>query len=296
MTPAEASARLRPLFDLAAAHAVRYLLEEKHLYQSIYLDSVVDGLPEEIWTKVPSPYGDSVRSDFLSLYVLRPWAPICPASLASASSAVTTGAGIRFELPTAKVYCTPCDRLEAYNPVISLEAYRDPRAKATEALQDLVVGYQCQSCKKAPEVFLIHREGSKITLSGRTPIEHVSVPSFIPKRERRYYSDAIVACNSGQVLAGLFLLRTFIEQFVRRVVPNPPDLADLVLEKYMSSLPASFKSQFPSLRDHYGRLSSAIHRANPSGELFTESVKAIDMHFDARRLFALPDVTPTESK
>lgn len=42
---------------------------------------------------------------------------------------------------------------------------------------------------------------------------HVEVPKDLPKAQKKYFSDAIDAHNSGQTLAGLFFLMTFIEQY-----------------------------------------------------------------------------------
>jgi adenylate kinase len=73
------------------------------------------------------------------------------------------------------------------------------------------LSYQCQSCKGVPEVFLVRREHLKRTNAGRAPIEHVEVPKDIPKHVSRFFRGAIVAHQSGQTLAGIFLLQTLIE-------------------------------------------------------------------------------------
>lgn len=125
---------------------------------------------------------------------------------------------------------------------------------------------------------------------GRSPIEHVDVPEHLPSgRVRDYYSGAIVAHQSGQTLAGLFLLRTFIEQWVKSL-GAPHEYADKAIEWYMDTLPHFFKAAFPSLRDLYGELSIAIHAANASAELFDGTKRKIDKHFDGRRVheIALP--------
>jgi hypothetical protein len=52
-------------------------------------------------------------------------------------------------------------------------------------------------------------------LSGRAPIEHVLVPNVIPKNAAGFFKDALIAYQSGQTLAALFLLRTLIEQWLK---------------------------------------------------------------------------------
>jgi len=95
-----------------------------------------------------------------------------------------------------------------------------------------------------------------------------------------------------QTLAGLFLLRVFIEQFWKTV----PAVRELILKQskatgdeqgdaYQSTLPQDFKSRFPSLKEVYGKLSAAIHLADENAALFDDSCSKIEKHFEARRLF-----------
>jgi len=69
----------------------------------------------------------------------------------------------------------------------------------------------CQSCKSFLEVFLISYKNKKLTICGRSPIEYIEVPKSIPKNAQQYYSDALLAYQSGQHLAGNFMLRVLIE-------------------------------------------------------------------------------------
>jgi hypothetical protein len=127
----------------------------------------------------------------------------------------------------------------------------------------------------------------KLILCGRAPIEEVEVPSVIPKKISKYFSDAIVAYQSGQTLAGNFLLRTIIEQWCRSKIQEPSLKADEIIDKYMESLPDNFNSQFKSMREIYGKLSDDIHKAIGSPGLFEEAKDAIIEHFEARRIFRL---------
>lgn len=129
----------------------------------------------------------------------------------------------------------------------------------------------------------------KITLCGRAPMEHTEVPPHIPKQQSKFYRDAIVAYQSGKTLAGLFYLRTVIEQFIRSA--NGPDYeelkADEAIERYIKRLPDDFKKRFPTLKPQYEKLSSAIHAAKEDAYLFDTSLDEINKHFQARQIFEL---------
>ena len=131
---------------------------------------------------------------------------------------------------------------------------------------------------------MVRRTGSKLTLSGRTPMERVDVPKYIPKELWEYYSGAVVAHQSGYTLAGNFMLRVLIEQWVRSCDTGKREAVVDHLEHYLTLLPDDFKSQFPSLSDVYSKLSADIHSAIGSVETFEACRKDIDKHFDAIRL------------
>ena len=129
-------------------------------------------------------------------------------------------------------------------------------------------------------------------LCGRSPMEVVKVSSVIPKETVRYFRDAVIAHNSGQTLAGLFLLRVFVEQFwksvpevVAALSTNPRPSGDELGEAYKGTLPTDFKARFPSLSEIYEDLSNALHSAKADADLFQQSHAQIVKHFDARRLF-----------
>ena len=117
-------------------------------------------------------------------------------------------------------------------------------------------------------------------------MEHVQVPFEIPKEVARFYSGAVVAHQSGQTLAGLFLLRTLCEQWARRFAAAD-DHADQAINIYMDSLPEDFKGRFPSLRSIYEMLSADIHAATGSDELYVQMLTEIGEHFSARKVFKL---------
>jgi hypothetical protein len=190
-----------------------------------------------------------------------------------------------------KLFCVSCDRAEPYNLVFVNEVFQRIQLEGFqtkgETHQAFVLAYKCQSCKGTPELFLIRRRGFKLTNEGRSPIEHVAVPPFIPKEVRQFLSGAIVAQQSGQTLAGLFLLRTLLEQWARMSSGSQSQQADQVMEDYMATLPDDFKKRFPSMRTLYGDLSVDIHTATGSPELFEKAQTEIIEHFDGRRMFKL---------
>ena len=193
---------------------------------------------------------------------------------------------------TIKVFCSICDSVQPYNFVSGTdisEYFRNNDLGETPIfVQIFSLAFQCQSCKSTPEVFMVRRDKMKIFQSGRTPIEKVDIPKNIPKAQRKFFSDAIIAFNSGQILAGKFLLRTFVEQYVRdfssdKVSQNMDEL----FEKYTASLPDDFKKRFPSLANIYSQLSIDIHGADSTIDLFIQAQNGIQKHFDAKKLFEI---------
>jgi hypothetical protein len=168
-------------------------------------------------------------------YVETKWYPIDPSS-SRRLPLTDIPLSVKFQTPDVKLFCERCDRVEAFN-VVSVEDFlaRDAFDNSYEAREDnvqvFVVSFRCQSCKLEPEVFLIRRKGLKLTLSGRAPIEHVEVPPIIPKNIQRFFSGAVVAHQSGQTLAGLFMLRTLIEQWVQQKVQNGTLKADESIDR-----------------------------------------------------------------
>jgi hypothetical protein len=101
----------------------------------------------------------------------------------------------------------------------------------------------------------------------------------------------VVAHQSGQTLAGNFLLRTLIEQWVRSFPLAAEMRADVALGWYYDNLPADFKGRFPSLRSVYEMLSVDIHAAKGDAKVFNSESARIVKHFDAWRVFELDHAT-----
>jgi len=137
-----------------------------------------------------------------------------------------------------KLFWEKCDAREAFRPIwysdITLEVrtkHQAQRASGTQTFkiefvdsyQTVALIYQCQRCESIPTAFLVKRAGHDLFLEGRSPIEHIELPKFIPKQEEKWFRDAVIAFQTGKILAALFYLRTFIEQFARR---KPNTLGD----------------------------------------------------------------------
>lgn len=294
MEPRMLLSRLKPAAETAINTNLKALIETKHLYQSFNIETVL----AEIGVHARSEQTVAVVKRELQDYVSRPWR-VEPALLQGGPPVrrITDRPDMpHVAVDTVKLFCGTCRRTEPYNLVYTEDLYEEMqkhgvRLHRDQAIQSLVLSYECQSCKQMPEVFVLSRRGLKVTLVGRSPMEQVQVPPVIPKTHSKFYSDAIVAYQSGQVLPALFMLRTFIEQFARHTVAASSSLrADEVLDQYMASIPDPVRAHFPSPRDVYSRLSAALHSASPDGALYERSAKELEQHFDARRLYGLASV------
>jgi hypothetical protein len=292
LSPNEALNQLQRLFEQKITQAIRSLLESKHLYQSItleYKDLIAASLErvlQEFTEILLNNFFDSIQVNWFPIDNLKP-------------NYITNGvkpSPICFETPDVKLFCQTCSRIEAFNSISSEDFFqREPPPRyfltSGQRVQVFVFSFLCQSCKSIPEVFLVRRQGLKLTNSGRSPIEHIDVPRDIPKPVQTFYRGAVVAHQSGQTLAGIFLLRTVIEQWARSLVPDAPPDAEKLLDAYMSTLPDDFKQRFPSFRELYENLSDDMHAAKGDADLFEKALAAIERHFEARRLYNLPPVS-----
>jgi len=204
-----------------------------------------------------------------------------------------------FVLPTISVRCEnkECNSIQAHNSGFRDQTqgfqavpFKISRGGKQIPFQTFVFPYQCQKCKQEPLVFLVHREREKLTLAGRNHIESVQVPQAIPKKESNYFSSANIAYKTGYVLAGLFLLRTTIEQYMRRSIKvtgkkriKGEDLA----EEYAKYLPDDFPQRYSSMKVIYEGLSVALHSADANSTLFEKFKENIEGHFDLLRHYPL---------
>ena len=254
---------------------LKRLLETKHLYQSTTMDLYVGlgGEEDKLWRSQAAREKWGVRDN------------------ATRPTATKSAYEFTLDPPDVKLFCDYCRRVEAFNSISSQEATGrselESDIKAKEATQVFVFSFLCQSCKRGSEVFLLRREGLKLTLCGRAPMETADFPNCIPETVRRFYSSALLGHQSGQTLAGLFLLRTLIEQWARSKVQSPAARADELMDQYMAMLPKDFNDRFPSMRSLYDDISADLHTAEGFGGLFDRALTEITEHFDARRVFKL---------
>lgn len=277
----------------AITSTLRQLLETKHLYQSLRIEfdsNTLKGALQKVG-RLQTPLAEAEISR-LRGGLWHPW-QLATEWKGPLYSQVQAGAAmLAFATPHLKLFCRVCDRVEAFNFVsvedlLGLSISNDSSLSHKTTTQVFAFSFLCQSCKGVPEVLLVRREGEKLVLSGRSPMEYVQVPKAIPKKIERFYSGAVVANQSGQTLAGVFLLRVLIEQWAQDQAQTKELRADEALDEYMKALPADFKARFPSLPSLYEEFSLAIHTAEASTDLFEEGRQQIVEHFEARRLFKL---------
>lgn len=210
---------------------------------------------------------------------------------------VFSGAGVaepflKLTVPLVETFCSSCKARKPHNPCSD----RSAPHSVFPAAPVLCIPLQCQGCKRAMVVFLVTRrktkEGVGVKLTGRSIFEEVEVPDFIPASQEKFYSQALIAFNSGQTLPALFMLRTLIEQYMRAELASsaPADAnyealrGDALCDKYADLLDGGFKQEYPSLKDVYGKLSGALHRADANESLFESEIQRTRLHFQAKKL------------
>jgi hypothetical protein len=159
-------------------------------------------------------------------------------------------------------------------------------------LQLFFIAYQCEHCHGAPAGLLIRRDGWRFSLDGRSPMEEIQLPPYIPKKEGHLFRDAMIARFAGKQLAAVFYLRTLIEQFARRQTGmRGRETGDEIMAAYSAILPNDQRDQMPSLREWYGKLSAPIHTADEiaAETLFDFAREEIERHFDIRRVFKIAE-------
>lgn len=103
------------------------------------------------------------------------------------------------------------------------------------------------------------------------------------------YQIGLVSFKSGKVLSAYFYLRTFIEQFARRItVINDKTTGTEIMDKYAKTAPEKIRGDMPSLKEWYDKLSEKLHGAIEDADTFTCAVAEINRHFEFRKLYKLP--------
>ncbi|MEP7355203.1 MAG: hypothetical protein ABI824_18385 [Acidobacteriota bacterium] len=272
------------------------LLEERHLYQQVSID--VEGSIAE-WVAKAKPMGLVSGDPGLD----RPHFSLSDKQLfQQGPGGALRSAVLTLIIENPKLFCTPCDEREVFRPVWYHDVLQTRRSNLepdadyeSTGVQLFCLTFQCQRCLGTPEAFMVKRDRWKLGLHGRSPMEFVEVPNYIPREDRDYFRDAIVAIHGGKTLAGLFYLRVFMERFTRRVIGETGRCSgDELMEAYYKGLPSVYRDQMPSFKEWYGKLSEPIHSGIANESLFEAAREALDRHFDMRRLFKIGD-TPSRA-
>lgn len=291
-----------PYYKTILRDSFKELFETKHLYQNLHIEEpdrelITQNTEEPLRRSTGSINGledivDFIQSSFscIKWVIINPSDPKTAGYHTNSSEIYQT---LMFDPPSLKLYCSNCKRTEAYNFICGFDLLKNASGlKDKDYEQVYAFTYQCQSCKDTPEIFIAYRHKLKINQCGRSPMEQFEIPTYIPKTHSKFFSDAIIAVNSGQILAGIFLLRTFIEQYVRSQgdSSNSKEI-ETIFTEYKDNLPPNFNSDFPSLYAIYGRLSNDLHNATGSDVLFFSAKKDIELHFRGKDVFSEVNTT-----
>jgi len=204
----------------------------------------------------------------------------------------------RFSVSSIKTFCAKCGSGPwPHNPARDSgdRGYSYEDSENFAHVQIFLIPFQCQNCRGEPLVFLIKRDGVKLTMVGRSQFPEVTVPNFIPNNQQKFYRNSLISDQTNFTLAAALYLRTVIEQYFYEIIPaseiasiNGNPTGDELATLYTKTLPEGFPSKFPSLKKAYEDLSVIIH----SG-IENEDVKkslllirtSVEVHFKAVRLF-----------
>jgi hypothetical protein len=298
-SPSEAVTEFLKRLNDATARELRGLLQAKHIYQKVSVDP--NDLVEEVKRAVVASELMAFETRLRRILNGTRFAPSLHGPLHMAERDGSESLIPTLLVQNVKLYCAKCESPEAFAPIWCTEITNDlnnPRrvdAKFKHSIDDsfqlFVLTFQCQHCQGEPESFLVRRKDWNLILEGRSPMEHVDVPAFVPRKERNFFRDALVAAHGGKILAALFYLRTFIEQFARRQTGTRDRISgDEIMAAYSQTLPERQRDEMPSLREWYGKLSDALHTAREDAQLFEDARAEIEKHFDIRRVFKIPEL------
>ncbi len=283
---AEGINALVPFVNLHIAATFRIVLEEKHLYQRVTIpfDRFAVEVRETVIEGYRAGYDRDLRSQSPRIVL----------------GSTKTREEFCFAPVNVKLYCRTCKRREAYSCLSARDITSEilnqqtmqqgarftPPLHIPPDLQIFLFVYRCEGCsaRGKPEAFLLRREGWVFSIDGRSPLEHIEIPAFIPEKEKRLYRDAIIANSAGKTLAATFYLRCFVEQFARRVTGmEGRHTGEEIMSAYAKTLPVRLRDDLPSLKECYEQLSVPIHDARDDADLFKKALESIESHFDIRR-------------
>lgn len=280
------------------------LMESKHLYQRLSFEPTT--LKEWLLPQIPGNTPD------LIMHGIEQWAVLQPLYISNEKTTRQAVGSVVEEFPSlivknVKLFCRTCEEREMFAPLVyhDLKQLRGPLMSSLMASEIPVSDkpptqifgllYQCLRCHGEPEGFIVRRQGWFLSVEGRSPMEYVEVPKYIPNKEYKFFQDALIAFNSGKTLAALLYLRTFIEQFARRQtgIADTEIRGDELIDTYSKTLPDNIRGSMPSLKKYYGTISKALHEADANDAVFEDARENIERHFELRKAHRIQDVVPT---
>jgi hypothetical protein len=284
---------------------LRHLLEQNHLYQNLKIQLPTE---DQIITEMINKSGALPENHKMPLLHVNAFIHIYDWLLIPGEVTFDQQAKndykIMVSMPeTLECYCNGCNKLSAHNLAFVSELPTQPgnnQNRSVARKQVWVTVFVCQLCKQNSTSFLISKKVAqqksgqndqsfiiKLQIAGRSPVENIDIPVYIPKDEKRQilFRDSCIAFNSNQTLAAISLLRIFLEQFIRGQISdiNTENVSDLINE-YYKILDLDFKAKAPSLSKIYGHLSESIHTANKDENVYFQSRLGILLFFKNLKL------------
>ena len=195
MSPSQGYEQIRRVVGQHIAETIKTLLEKKHLYRSLEVASPQAAIGSVVMEVQPAvENGRKIREELAleaDALILTRWNLVDPRGSWSALNDECT-----VIIPHIKTFCLECDRVEPFNCVAATDylVSKAPLASyhtGSGIVQNFVLSFWCQGCKRIPEVFIVRRVGSKLTLCGRSPMEHVDVPKYLPPQAKEYVAGAM---------------------------------------------------------------------------------------------------------
>jgi hypothetical protein len=304
-------------FRLRVENALKELLESKHIYQSVTIQT--DDLSEPLKSghHLAIEMNNGEQQGRVSQYLSEQeccfpsvlvnhlisakwiWDIEKPSKVPQRSQEPLAGRDEPYcFIPRLVRPCAKCGSDTAHLPSFFHSALREPLVELDfpptgegKRVQLWSLSYQCQVCRGEPNVFLVRRNGPKVTLAGRSIFEKISVPKFIPEGVKEFYSEAIIASRTGNHLPGCLYLRLVIEHQIRSAV-DPSKLpvrptGDELTDQYAKVLHPDFPRSLVSFKTVYADLSEVIHSGREDENVFEQSLEALTKHFDQLRLLPL---------
>lgn len=274
---------------------LKALLETKHLYQKV--EAAIDLVRQDARGNTSQGH-QTLIDQFFSTWEKRRLKPVMAIAF---ENQLIGGQQVSITSPillvtNVKLLCRKCESSEVFSPLWARDVAEECVGSHSRAMprkdshQLFFIAFQCQRCSNDPEGFIVRRSADRLFLEGRSPIEHVDLPKYLPKKEAHFFSDAIIAFNAGKKLAALFYLRTFLEQFAKRITGTEGRVTGVeLMEAYTATLPQAHRDYMPSFREWYEKLSEALHAAREDDTLFENAKSEIDRHFDIRRVYKIPE-------